>query len=124
MSHWKWGLLPLGLALAGWASVALGSYVYLRGMGYPEAFEYPWDQLWIVLPYIIDGGWQGLPSLTTWTWALAGTLTALAPWVALGIRAYQRLVDRRRQPSLYGKTGWADRPHMRRNGIRNDRSPF
>jgi len=124
MKHWRWSLAPLGLLLAGWASIALGSFVYLRGMGYREEFEFPWCQLWIVVPYIVAAGWRGLPSVATWSWCLAGIASALLPWVVGSILLFQRLTDRRRQPSLYGKTGWADRKEMQRGGIRSERSPF
>jgi hypothetical protein len=124
MKHWRWGLVPLGLLLFGWGSLALGSYVYLRGMGYRDEFEYPWCQLWILIPYIIADGWRGLPSLMTWSWCLAGILSTLMPGVVTLILLFQRMTDRRRQPSLYGKTGWADRREMRRGGFRTDRSPF
>jgi hypothetical protein len=121
---WHASAIPSCVLAVAWACAALGSYVFLSGLGFKDQFEFPWLQLWIAVPYVLHDGWHGLPTLRLWSWTLVGLVFAFLPTFVLVITAARRYLDRRRQPSLYGKTGWADRGERRRGGIRTERSPF
>jgi hypothetical protein len=113
-----WAAIPAGMLAALWVTTAIGSYVYLRGTDYLDEFLFPWDQLWIAIPWIIHDGWAGLRTLVVWEWALIGVGSAILPWgmaLSFGIRRLRRNV---RQPSLWGSTGFADRREMDRGGVK------
>lgn len=121
---WYGSLIPSIVLAAAWASAALGSYIFLSGLGFRDQFEFPWLQLLVALPYVYADGWGGIHTLRLWSWTLAGMVFACLPTFVLLMVVIRRYLDRRRQPSLYGKTGWADRGERRRGGIRTERSPF
>lgn len=112
-----------GIAIM-WSAAALGSYVYLTGMGYPGSFTFPWIQVWLVLPWLIDAKWAGMASVTAWMWEASGLICAVMPVVMAISLAVRRISDRRSRPRLHGETGWASRREMTDNGIRSDRNIF
>lgn len=116
--RWLWLLLPIGAFSLVWASAALGSYAYLQGMGYPNEFIFPWDQLWVALPWIIMDGWKGIGTLIVWEWVAVGFAAALLPWGFVASMLFRRVGGRKRQPDLWGSTGFATRREMERGGIK------
>jgi hypothetical protein len=115
---WEVGVVATGAVVADvWGSLAVGSYVYYSGMGYLSDFGFPWTQIWHVVPAVIHEPWHGLPSLTTWLWLTAAVLAACFPSIILLRFGSVLFFKRRRQPLLYGETGWADAHEMRRNGV-------
>jgi hypothetical protein len=124
MSRHRWWLISAAAIVAIWASAALGSYVYLHGMGYGESFEFPWLQLWIAIPYIYDDGWHGISTLKTWNWCLTGVVFSVGPGLLIGILTIRRWFDRRRQPAIYGDTGFANPREMRSGGITSSKDAF
>ena len=113
------GLLAFGLAI--WASVALGSFVFLAEMGYSDEFEFPYNQLVIALPYIIGDGWHA--KMQTWTAVMMGIMAAIAP-AAVIVSLIMRSVFVVPQPPLFGRSAWATQAQMRRSGIRSFRRLF
>lgn len=104
-----------------WLWSATASAIYLGRIGFLSEFKPPWLQWWIAVHYAIEDGWTGWTTLYVWFWL---TVSAGIPSVLLG--AAVMLWHRKRDPGsdLYGKSGWANRRDMARNGIRTDRKAF
>lgn len=107
-----------------WGSIALGSYVFLKAMGYIEDFAFPWNQLIVAIPEIIDNGWYGMSTLRVWNSAVIGVLVTLMPPLLISALILRRLFDRFRRPSLYGKMDFASPDKMRRSGFRLTKDRF
>lgn len=103
-------LLPVG-----WMAAA--SAIYCAMTGNMDLYRFPWTQWAQAAPWWRLNGWM----------TLSVCLSAAIPTIVLLICAYgivRRLFFGLRQPSLYGKTGWADRKEMQRGGIKSERTPF
>ena len=123
MAGWKVAAGLLLIAATLWGAIALGSFVYLDRMGFADEFEFPWNQLLVVLPYIVSDGWHGMETLRTWNSAFIGVMAMIAV-LAIGVPVIVRVWWRMPAASLYGKTAWATRPMMQANGLPTSKRPF
>lgn len=104
------GVLANAVGIAAWLVAA--SYLYCRGIGRPEWFEFPYDQWWLVLP-----AWRYNWATTFWV-MVSGAIPTLA--LAFVVKSAFRWVfpmQAAAQSELYGRTGWASQDDMIRGGL-------
>lgn len=81
-SYKEIALYTLGFIFLPWASIALGSYVYLYGLDAIDYWAFPFMQL----PHgLADTDWHGGLEwmMTLWQWRIVGLIVTLAPIVAV-----------------------------------------
>lgn len=108
------GLIPVSAAV--W--IVAASALFCKGIGRSDLFVFPFLQ-WVEfgLPYWHANWWIKL-------WVCAGGLIPLLFLVSGWIGLIGSLTGRKKQPNLYGSTGWASPAEMRQGGIKLEKDIF
>lgn len=106
----------VGACVAGGFWIFTASFVYCRLSGHMALFVFPFDQWLDIAPYWTVTGW-------TKAYVVISAAAACLPFVVAYIVATRWRKQGWRLP-IYGKTGWANRTHMKVGGISSDKSPL
>jgi len=107
--------IAIVVAVGAWTVMASRLFVWMGGLS--AYFPSPWITWW---RYAHQPRING----STVAYLIASGLITALPILLIVVIVVAVLRSGTRRPSLYGKTGWADRREMRRGGIRSERSPF
>lgn len=89
----RWILAGLATAVAGpWVWSGLASYIFVKGMGHPEEFEFPYLQIWEEFIDIRDLGLpHGIIALNVLLQLGLALILATLPFAVCGKLLYRRM---------------------------------
>ena len=101
------GIVGASAAVGAW--VVMASYAYCRLSNHMDLFVFPWDQWLDIAPDWNVNGWTKVYVV----------ISAAIPTLLMAAAAYGVITRLKRSliPSLYGKTGWANRDDMHKGGL-------
>jgi hypothetical protein len=103
--------------VSAWLIAASRLFVLMGGLG--RYFPEPYTTWWLYVRQPTVEKWTKLYLAASGVVAGIPVLLLIVCGAGVALRWY-----RHNRPALYGETGWAKPPDMRRGGISTDRAPF